>query len=95
MGLRPLYIFAFFQRGDRLYAAESDIYRRQILRYKDPPPGLKGLTSVVVPWVPAWTVRMDFISSIYYMYVKWSNYTAYDLQNFQGYNMYKDSVGLC
>ena len=26
-----------FQRGDRLYAAESDVCRRQILTYKDGP----------------------------------------------------------
>ena len=37
MGLRPLLIFYFFQRGDRLYTSESDIYRRQILTYRDGP----------------------------------------------------------
>ena len=37
MGLRPLEIFKFFQRGDRLYTSESDVYRRQILTYKDGP----------------------------------------------------------
>ena len=36
MGLRPI-IFWFFQCGDRLYASESDVYRRQILTYKDAP----------------------------------------------------------
>ena len=35
MGLRPL--FYFFQCGDRLYTSESDVYRRQILSYKDGP----------------------------------------------------------
>ena len=37
MGLRSLEIFYFFQRGDRLYTSESDVYRRQILTYKDDP----------------------------------------------------------
>ena len=37
MGLRPLEIFYFFQRGDRLYTSESDVYRRQIMTYKDGP----------------------------------------------------------
>ena len=37
MGLQPLYIFKLFQRGDRLYTSESDVYRRQILTYKDGP----------------------------------------------------------
>ena len=27
----------FFQCGDRLYTSESDVYRRQILTYKDGP----------------------------------------------------------
>ena len=27
----------FFQCGDRLYTSESDVYRRQILTYKDDP----------------------------------------------------------
>ena len=35
MGLRPLEIFEFFQCGDRLYSPESDVYRRQIVTYKD------------------------------------------------------------
>ena len=37
MGLRPLEIFSFFQCGDRLYTSEFDVYRRQILTYKDGP----------------------------------------------------------
>ena len=37
MRLRPLEGFQFFQRGDRLYTSESDVYRRQILTYKDGP----------------------------------------------------------
>ena len=37
MGLRPLEIFNFFQCEDRLYTSESDVYRRQILTYKDSP----------------------------------------------------------
>ena len=37
MGLRPLEIFNFFQCEDRLYTSESDVYRRQILTYKDGP----------------------------------------------------------
>ena len=37
MCLRPLEICHFFQRGDRLYTSESDVYRRQILTYKDGP----------------------------------------------------------
>ena len=35
VGLRPLYIFQFFQSGNRLYTSESDVYRRQILTYED------------------------------------------------------------
>ena len=37
MGLRPLEIFQFFQCEDRLDTSESDVYRRQILTYKDGP----------------------------------------------------------
>ena len=37
MGLRPLEFFIFFPCGDRLYTSESDVYRRQILTYKDGP----------------------------------------------------------
>ena len=37
MGLRPLEIFEFFQRGGRLYTSESDVCRRQNLTYKDVP----------------------------------------------------------
>ena len=51
MGLRPFKIFYFsagtvfirqnltsnFQCGDRFYTSESDVYRRQILTYKDGP----------------------------------------------------------
>ena len=37
MGLRPLEIVQFFQRGKRLYTSESDVYRRQILTYNDGP----------------------------------------------------------
>ena len=33
MGLRPLEICLFFERGDRLYTSESAVYRRHILRY--------------------------------------------------------------
>ena len=35
MGLEPLEIFKFLQRGDRLYTSESDVYKRQIPTYKD------------------------------------------------------------
>ena len=35
MGLRPLEMFEFFQCGDRLYSPESDVYRRQIVTYKN------------------------------------------------------------
>ena len=35
MGLRPSEIWFFFQCGDRPYTSESDVYRRQILTYKD------------------------------------------------------------
>ena len=31
------YKYWFFQCGDRLYKSESDVYRRQILTYKDGP----------------------------------------------------------
>ena len=37
MGLRPLLIFVLFQWEDRLWTSESDVYRRQILTYKDGP----------------------------------------------------------
>ena len=37
MGPRPLEIFLLLQCGDRLYKSESDVYRRQILTYKDGP----------------------------------------------------------
>ena len=37
MCLRSLEIFYFFPCGDRLYTPESDVYRRQILTYKDGP----------------------------------------------------------
>ena len=37
MGLRPLLCLYFLQCGDRLYTSESDVYRRQILTYKDGP----------------------------------------------------------
>ena len=37
MGSRPLYIFLIFQCGDRLYALESYVYKRQILTFKDDP----------------------------------------------------------
>ena len=37
MGLPPLEIFSFFQRGDGLHTSESDVYRRQILTYIDGP----------------------------------------------------------
>ena len=35
MGLRSLLYIA--QWGDRLYTSESDVYRRQIVTYKDGP----------------------------------------------------------
>ena len=34
MGLWSLEIYIFFQREDRLYRSEYDVYRRQILTYK-------------------------------------------------------------
>ena len=37
MGLRPVWRFLFFQRGDDLYTSESEVYRRHILTYKDGP----------------------------------------------------------
>ena len=37
MGLRSLEMLLFFQCGDRFYTSESDVYRRQILTYKDGP----------------------------------------------------------
>ena len=37
MGLRPIEIFLIFQRWDHLYTSESDVYRRQILTYKEGP----------------------------------------------------------
>ena len=47
MGLGQLEILSFFQCGDRLYTSESDVYRRQILTYKDVP-ALKELTDTSV-----------------------------------------------
>ena len=35
MSLRPLEICQFFQREYRLHTSDSDVYRRQILTYKD------------------------------------------------------------
>ena len=37
MGLRQLKIVLIFHCGDHLYTSESEVYRRQILRYKDDP----------------------------------------------------------
>ena len=37
MSVQPLEILKFFQGGGRLYTSESDVYRRQILTYKDDP----------------------------------------------------------
>ena len=37
MGLRPLIFLKLFQCGDCLYTSESDVYRRQIMTYKDGP----------------------------------------------------------
>ena len=38
------------QRGDRLYTSESDVYRRQILTYKDGPRG--GRIEIFIMAVP-------------------------------------------
>ena len=35
LGLRPFEIFSFFQCEDRLYESKSDVYRCQLLTYKD------------------------------------------------------------
>ena len=51
MGLRPLEICYFCQRGDRLYTLESDVYRRQIRTYKD------GLHA---EWVNPYTAERDY-----------------------------------
>ena len=40
------HIFQFFQSGDRLYTSESDVYRRQILAYRD---GLR--VESIVPFI--------------------------------------------
>ena len=32
----------FFQRGDRIYMPESDVYKHQILTYKDAPRSERG-----------------------------------------------------
>ena len=37
MVLRLVELFYFFQSGDRLYTSKSDVYRRQILTYKEGP----------------------------------------------------------
>ena len=37
MGPRPLFLFLFFECGDRFYTSESDVYRRKIVTYKDGP----------------------------------------------------------
>ena len=37
MGPQPLEIFLLLQCGDLLYTSESDVFRRQILTYKDSP----------------------------------------------------------
>ena len=53
MGLRPLYIFYFFQWGDSLYTSESDVYRCQILTYKDDP----RTERVKNEWKPKQTIQ--------------------------------------
>ena len=35
LGLRPLYFLILSVRGDRFYTSEIDVYRRQILKYKN------------------------------------------------------------
>ena len=54
MSPRPLEIFSIFQRGDRLYTSESDVYRRQILTYKDDPlaEGLTMMAGVITAFNP-------------------------------------------
>ena len=47
MGLRPLEIFQFFRRGDRLSTSESDVFTRQILTCKDVPHAERGKTADV------------------------------------------------
>ena len=37
MGVRPLEIFPFFLRRDRLHTSESEVCRRQIQTYKEGP----------------------------------------------------------
>ena len=47
MHLRPLEIFQFFQRGERLYTSESDVSRRQNLTSIKTVPALKGVILAV------------------------------------------------
>ena len=55
MGIRPVEIYKFFQCGLRLYTSESDIYRCQILAYKDGPKGQRliytELTGLMMIWI--------------------------------------------
>ena len=46
MGLRPLEIFVLLQCADRLWASESDVYRRQILTTKVDPRTVKTATEL-------------------------------------------------
>ena len=41
MDLRPLQILVFLQCGDRLYASESDVYRRQIMTIEVDPRAIR------------------------------------------------------
>ena len=52
MGLQPLEIVFLLQRGDRHYASESDVYRRQILTHNDGPRAerVKVVTKCYVYW---------------------------------------------
>ena len=47
MALWPLEVFYFFQCVDCLFTSESDVYRRQILTYKDGPRAERVKTNVI------------------------------------------------
>ena len=68
MGLRPLEFF-LFQRGDRLYTSESNVYTRQILTYKDRP----RAEMVIITALPC-KAKRQLLSIGFAQQIKWISY---------------------
>ena len=68
MGLRPLEIFLiyyFFRSGDRLYTSESDVWKCQILKYKNSPRAERvSIVSFIQLHLINTTQIIDFVSLI-------------------------------